>query len=169
MHALFLLAAASGISAHFDIKNALWGENGLHRHEARQLNDDPEPTSLPIMVTITDLDCWNAFTRAADTAPTAPPQLVAHMDDELCMTGLPKNLSSESSSWMSRWASYTSAHGDLFETMKEECPSITSEIALLETMCAETDGARAEDAAPRETAMLLGAALAAAGSIAFML
>jgi hypothetical protein len=167
MHAILLLSALAGVSASLDLKGIILGDGSPVQHEARQAGSIATRTRYPIMVTVSDRQCATALLELGEAAPTAPPSLVDHMDKELCATNMPQNMTSKYSSWMSRWASFTSAEEDMFKSAKKECPSITKEINILQNMCAETDAAKG--AAPREKAALMGAALVAVGSIAFVL
>jgi hypothetical protein len=164
MRSVSLLALAAAASA-FDLNEVIVQAGNLH---ARQI---PEST-LPFepIATISDLDCLSAVGTLGMSIPTPPPEIIGYMSEDFCFTDLPKNLSAKSSSFTSEWASWSSAHTDEIESAKKECPSITSQLDLAMNMCIETGSAGDDEGtAPRQRVMLLGAVLAAVGTMAALL
>ncbi|KAL2206873.1 hypothetical protein CC79DRAFT_1335153 [Sarocladium strictum] len=173
MHALLLLASVASANSAFNLAHAVFHAKDISNanHQARRETpeDDFADYSAPygLYVTVTDVDCATALAELDTSLPTPPPGLIEHIDEDFCYTDVPEDLSSASSSFTSEWASWTSANGDQIESAKSECPDLTKEIDLVMNMCKETSVIEAyhEDAAPQNSVVLMGAALAAIGAV----
>lgn len=168
MYAVLFLASLASANTLVDLKTILPGFTPNPSHQARHTL---EARQLP--TDVADEDCQLALsTIGADTgAPEFPIELLEYMDDYLCITGLPQSLSSESSSFTSAWASWTSAAADEIKSVKGECPSVTREIDLVMNLCKETGMIEEyqedmDDAAEGVRVVLMGVAVAAMGAVA---
>ncbi|KAH8172463.1 hypothetical protein LIA77_06718 [Sarocladium implicatum] len=182
MRGTSVLFLASGANAAWNLYDRIFvnGPHGEDTHalQARQNTpsadgDWPGPT-----LTITDIDCLSAFVDLDEVAPTPPPELLEIMEDDYCITSVPSSLESLSSKFIdNEWPTFTKEHADLFDVAKKECPDATKEINDLMKMCSETDAAKKEEddddneegAAPRVAGAILGATLAAFGTIMALL
>lgn len=147
MRACSIVLLASGANAAWDITDMVLGRADSNPIQARQDTTETEEVDYPgPTLTVTNVDCLSAVYEVATAAPTPPAKLASYMGDDYCVTSLPDDLKSASSSWyQDAWPSFTSANGDLVTSALGECPDATKQINDLIQMCAETDAAEADD------------------------